>query len=595
MFYFGGTNFGRTSGGPFYITSYDYDAPIDEYGLLRQPKWGHLKDLHAAIKLCEPALVAVDDSPQYIRLGPNQEAYIYSQRVHFEDLNISRPGNGIVCSAFLANIDVHSTATVTFLGCKYTLPPWSVSILPDCRNTAFNTAKVGSQISITTLEFGSPLSSNKKGPGELSPHYEIPFATSKTWMTLKDPIGVWGDNFTVQGLWEHLNVTKDTSDYLWYTTRIHISDDDISYWEENEVSPRLIIDEMRDVVRIFLNGQLAGSAVGHWVRVVQPVHLLIGENELALLSETVGLQNDGAFFEKDGAGFRGQIRLSGLKNGDIDLSKSFWTYQVGLKGEFMRIYDLDETEQADWIDLATDATPSALSWYKTYFDAPEGVDPVSLNLESMGKGQAWVNGHNIGRYWSLVAPKDGCPNTCDYCGTFYAMKCATNCGRPTQSRYHIPRSWLQASKNLHVLFEETGGNPFKISMKSHFTGIICAQVAESHYPPLSSWSHPDVIQGKISIEDVPPEIHLQCDNGHAISSITFASYGTPGGNCQKFFVGNCHAHSSFSIVFDACQGRNSCSVNVSNAIFGDPCQGIIKTLAVEARCVPSPNISDAWL
>lgn len=30
--YFGGTNFGRTAGGPNYITSYDYDAPIDEYG-----------------------------------------------------------------------------------------------------------------------------------------------------------------------------------------------------------------------------------------------------------------------------------------------------------------------------------------------------------------------------------------------------------------------------------------------------------------------------------------------------------------------------------------------------------------------------------
>ncbi|XP_062107772.1 beta-galactosidase 9-like [Humulus lupulus] len=37
--YFGGTNFGRTFGGPFYITSYDYDAPIDEYGLLSEPKW----------------------------------------------------------------------------------------------------------------------------------------------------------------------------------------------------------------------------------------------------------------------------------------------------------------------------------------------------------------------------------------------------------------------------------------------------------------------------------------------------------------------------------------------------------------------------
>lgn len=31
--YHGGTNFGRTTGGPFIATSYDYDAPIDEYGM----------------------------------------------------------------------------------------------------------------------------------------------------------------------------------------------------------------------------------------------------------------------------------------------------------------------------------------------------------------------------------------------------------------------------------------------------------------------------------------------------------------------------------------------------------------------------------
>ena len=41
-------------------------------GLLSEPKWGHLKDLHAAIKLCEPALVAAD-LPQYMKLGPKQE------------------------------------------------------------------------------------------------------------------------------------------------------------------------------------------------------------------------------------------------------------------------------------------------------------------------------------------------------------------------------------------------------------------------------------------------------------------------------------------------------------------------------------------
>ena len=33
--FYGGTNFGRTAGGPFIATSYDYDALIDEYGRLQ--------------------------------------------------------------------------------------------------------------------------------------------------------------------------------------------------------------------------------------------------------------------------------------------------------------------------------------------------------------------------------------------------------------------------------------------------------------------------------------------------------------------------------------------------------------------------------
>lgn len=40
-------------------------------GLLKQPKWGHLRDLHRAIKLCEPALVSAD--PTVLRLGNYEE------------------------------------------------------------------------------------------------------------------------------------------------------------------------------------------------------------------------------------------------------------------------------------------------------------------------------------------------------------------------------------------------------------------------------------------------------------------------------------------------------------------------------------------
>lgn len=40
-------------------------------GLLRQPKWGHLRDLHKAIKLCEDAMVEADGNTT--SLGSNAE------------------------------------------------------------------------------------------------------------------------------------------------------------------------------------------------------------------------------------------------------------------------------------------------------------------------------------------------------------------------------------------------------------------------------------------------------------------------------------------------------------------------------------------
>ncbi|XLT05987.1 hypothetical protein HN51_044736 [Arachis hypogaea] len=73
--YHEGTNFSRTTGGLFVSTSYDYDAPLDEYGIIRQPKWGHLKDLHNFIKLCEEALIATD--PAVTSFHPNVKVVVY--------------------------------------------------------------------------------------------------------------------------------------------------------------------------------------------------------------------------------------------------------------------------------------------------------------------------------------------------------------------------------------------------------------------------------------------------------------------------------------------------------------------------------------
>ncbi|PWA57108.1 D-galactoside/L-rhamnose binding SUEL lectin domain-containing protein [Artemisia annua] len=46
------------------------------------------------------------------------------------------------CVAFFSNNNRAAYASVKFGNQRYNLPPWSVNILPDCKNTVFNTARV---------------------------------------------------------------------------------------------------------------------------------------------------------------------------------------------------------------------------------------------------------------------------------------------------------------------------------------------------------------------------------------------------------------------------------------------------------------------
>lgn len=74
--------------------------------------------------------------------------------------------------------------------------------------------------------------------------------------------------------------------------------------------------------------------------------------------------------------------------------------------------------------------------FQTTFKAPLGSEPVVVDLLGLGKGTAWINGNNIGRYWpAFLSTEDGCSTECNYRGAYYAEKCQTNCGEPTQRWY----------------------------------------------------------------------------------------------------------------------------------------------------------------
>ncbi|KAF9610639.1 hypothetical protein IFM89_023895 [Coptis chinensis] len=103
---------------------------------------------------------------------------------------------------------------------------------------------------------------------------------------------------------------------------------------------------------------------------------------------------------------------------------------------------------------------------------------------------------------------------------------------------------------------------------------------ESDPPAVDSWKPNSEVMSAI------PEVRLSCEQGRHVSSINFASFGTPTGQCGKLSHGLCYAQNVLQIVQEACIGREHCSVPVSTTLLGDPCPGVLKSLAVEALCTP---------
>ncbi len=126
------------------------------------------------------------------------------------------------------------------------------------------------------------------------------------------------------------------------------------------------------------------------------------------------------------------------------------------------------TEKAQW-SFAKWEPPSATdfhnakngkakepTWWKTTFKAPVSQAAAHLELDGMTKGQMFINGRHLGRYF--VATADG--------------KTV-----PPQESYYIPASWMRlGEENEVMLFDEHGGFPGKarITFDGHSHPITAA-------------------------------------------------------------------------------------------------------------------------
>ncbi|PON89990.1 Glycoside hydrolase [Trema orientale] len=535
--YHGGTNFGRTSA-VFTTTRYYDEAPLDEYGLQREPKWSHLRDLHKALNLCKKALLW--GTPGGQKLGK-----------HTEVRTFEKPGTHI-CAAFLSNNNSKVAHTVKFRGDIFYLPPRSISILPDCKNVVFNTQIIVSQHN--ARNFVRPkVAENlkwKMSPEPIPSVHQVPISN-------KIPNELYG-------------LLKDTTDYGWYTTSIELSQHDLPM--RPDILPVLRISSLGHALHAFVNGEYMGSGHGSHEEkgfVFQTaITLKAGTNHIAVLGMTVGLPDSGAYMEHRFAGPRA-VTILGLNTGTIDLTQNGWGHQVGLSGEKTPVFTEDGSKKVEWGEIKEEKG-KALTWYKTQFDSPEGRDPVAIRMTGMGKGMIWVNGQNVGRYWmSYLSPL----------------------GKSSQEEYHIPRSFLKPTQNLLVVLEEEKANPKDIEILTVNRDTICSYITDSAPPHVKSWAREES-KIRAVVDSLQAAAHLKCPNHKKIVAVEFASFGDPVGACGNFVLGKCNAATTKGIVEQHCLGKQKCVVPAKKELFdknGNLCPDIKKTLAIQVKCAPSKD------
>ncbi|KAK3226689.1 hypothetical protein Dsin_006551 [Dipteronia sinensis] len=391
--YLGGTNFGHTSRGPFITTSYDYEAPPDEYGNLQQPKWVYLRNLHLILLSVQKTLLY--GYKRDIDYGNMMSATVYNYEGK--------------CVAFLGNANELEDFTINFQDNNYTVPRCQTSIMVNSPNQVDD----GSQ------------------------PYKL------LWVWRREII----EDIRKNGL---VHDSVITTNKLLDRTQFGINGVYKFVFEKN-------------------------------------VKLKPGTNDISLVSVTVGLQSYFDDIEDVPIGIHGPVQL-------ID-------------------YAANITK-----DGKTSSTNEPFVWYKTTFPSPLETDPVVVDLLGLGKGEAWVNGRSIGRYWpSRTAPKYGCPYKCDYNQTYDGCKCDTNCGKSTQRYYHIPREFLDDRENVLVLFEEFRGTLDNVTVQTVTVGTVCAHAYDNN------------------------NLQLSCQGGRVFTDIRFASFGDPGGTCGSFKRGICEA------------------------------------------------------
>lgn len=169
-----------------------------------------------------------------------------------------------------------------------------------------------------------------------------------------------------------------------------------------DLDPALLqVAELRDRAHVFIDQQLVGTLSREARIYALPLSKGWG-NTLQLLVENQGRIN--YYRANDTKGIFGQITLQ-LHNGGALPIENWTTTGYPLEGYAVKAW-LKQRETAPKASSAPNERllRSGPVLYEGKFEVQE-VGDTYLNLAGWGKGVAYVNGFNLGRYWPLAGPQ----------------------------------------------------------------------------------------------------------------------------------------------------------------------------------------------
>ncbi|MDO4158825.1 MAG: beta-galactosidase [Prevotellaceae bacterium] len=186
----------------------------------------------------------------------------------------------------------------------------------------------------------------------------------------------------------------------------------------------LNVTDGHDFVQIFIDGKYIGKIDRVQNEKTLTLPSVKKGQTLTILVEAMGRINFGRAI-KDFKGITKEVTINGTIDGD-DVTWNLKDWNI------RRISD-DYTTAVNALSKATedvlrnDRVGEKIGYYRGYFNLKKTGDTF-LNTEAFGKGQVYVNGHAIGRFWSIG---------------------------PQQTLY-VPGCWLKKGKNEVIVLDVVG-------------------------------------------------------------------------------------------------------------------------------------------